>query len=252
LTVIYLGKQISDLFLPFKVVILMQSIKEIPVKLTQLFDTVHHMKKIEKGTFLFQEGSVANELYIVQSGIIQISKIIPDGRELTLRMCSKGDFIGELDLFSPAPKYLLSARVAESGEVAVIMKDVLEEKLAKNHELSLEFMKWMSQQYRKTQTRFRDLVLHGKKGALYSTLIRITNSYGIKTNDGILIELPLTNQELANFCGTSREVVNRLLSDLRKTGIISIDKGSITIHDLDYLKNEIDCEDCSPEICKID
>ena len=230
----------------------MQSIKEIPVKLTKLFDTVHHIKKIEKGTFLFQEGSVAHELYIVQSGIIQISKIIPDGRELTLRMCSSGDFIGELDLFSPAPKYLLSARVAESGEVAVIMKDVLEEKLASNNELSLEFMKWMSQQYRKTQTKFRDLVLHGKKGALYSTLIRITNSYGKKTNQGIRIELPLTNQELANFCGTSREVVNRLLSDLRKAGIISIDKGSITIHDLDYLKNEIDCEDCSTEICKID
>lgn len=94
--------------------------------------------------------------------------------------------------------------------------------------------------------------MHGKKGALYSTLIRITNSYGKNTKQGILIELPLTNQELANFCGTSREVVNRLLSDLRKAGIISIDKGSITIHDLDYIKNEIDCEDCSTEICKID
>jgi len=230
----------------------MQSVKEIPVKLTQLFETVHHMKKVEKGTFLFQEGSIANELYIVQSGIIQISKIIPDGRELALRMCSNGDFIGELDLFSEAPRYLLSARVAESGEVAVILKDSLEEKLAKNSELSLEFMKWMSQQYRKTQTRFRDLVLHGKKGALYSTLIRITNSYGINTHQGILIDLPLTNQELANFCGTSREVVNRLLSELRKSGIISIDKGLITIHDIDYLKMEIDCEECPIEICKID
>jgi CRP/FNR family transcriptional regulator len=210
------------------------------------------MKKIEKGSFLFQEGSIAEELYIVQSGIVQISKIIPDGRELTLRMCSKGDFIGESNLFSPSPRYLLSARVAESGEVAVIMKNVLEEKLSQNLALSLEFMKWMSQQYRKTQTKFRDLVLHGKKGALYSTLIRITNSYGTKTNQGILIELPLTNQELANFCGTSREVVNRLLSELRKQGVISIEKGSITIHDLDYLKMEIDCEDCPIEICKID
>ncbi|OLS41793.1 Crp/Fnr family transcriptional regulator [Bacillus sp. MRMR6] len=230
----------------------MQSVKEIPAKLTQLFETVHHIKKVEKGTFLFQEGSAAEELFIVQSGIIQISKIIPDGRELTLRMCSKGDFIGELDLFSPNPRYLLSARLVESGEVAVIMRDVLEEKLAQNLAISLEFIKWMSQQYRKTQTKFRDLVLHGKKGALYSTLIRITNSYGIKTNQGVLIELPLTNQELANFCGTSREVVNRLLSDLRKNGIISIDKGSITIHDLEYLKMEIDCEECPTEICKID
>jgi CRP-like cAMP-binding protein len=230
----------------------MQSVKEIPVKLTKLFETVHHIKKMKKGTFLFQEGSTANELFLVQSGIIQLSKIIPDGRELTLRMCSTGDFIGELDLFSPAPKYLLSARVAEGGDVAVIMKDELEGEMAKSSELSMEFIKWMSQQYRKSQTKFRDLVLHGKKGALYSTLIRISNSYGSKTNQGILIEIPLTNQELANFCGTSREVVNRLLSDLRKEDVISIDKGLITIHDLKYLKVEIDCEDCPIEICKID
>ncbi|MDP4085114.1 MAG: Crp/Fnr family transcriptional regulator [Bacillota bacterium] len=213
---------------------------------------VHHIKKIEKGTFLFQEGSVADELYIVKSGILQVSKIIPDGRELTLRMCKKGDIIGEFDLFCPSQKYLLSGRVVEGGEVAVIMKEVLEEKLSQNLPLSLEFLKWMSQQYRKSQTKFRDLVLHGKKGALYSTLIRISNSYGVKTLDGIMIRLPLTNQELANFCGTSREVVNRLLSDLRKSGIISIDKGTITIHDIDYLRNEIDCEHCPIDICRID
>ncbi|MGG3469808.1 Crp/Fnr family transcriptional regulator [Neobacillus pocheonensis] len=224
----------------------------MPVPLSHLLDTVHHIRKIEKGTFLFQEGSPADEMYIVQSGILQISKIIPDGRELTLRMCSNGDFVGELNLFSPSSRYLLSARVIESGEVAVIMKDVLEEKLGQNISLSFEFIKWMSQQYRKTQTKFRDLVLHGKKGALYSTLIRFSNSYGIKTNKGILIELPLTNQELANFCGTSREVVNRLLSDLRKAKILSIEKGTITIHDLEFLKNDIDCEDCPTEICKVD
>lgn len=230
----------------------MQSVKEIPITLSHLSDTVHHLRKIEKGSFLFQEGSTADELFIIQSGILQISKIIPDGRELTLRMCTKGDLVGELNLFSPASKFSLSARVIESGEVAVIKKDVLEEKLSQNLPLSIEFIQWMSQQYRKNQTKFRDLVLHGKKGALYSTLIRISNSYGIKTNKGILVDLPLTNQELANFCGTSREVVNRLLSDLRKTNIISIDKGTITIHDLDFLKREIDCEDCPVEICKVD
>lgn len=230
----------------------MQSVKDMPTTLRELFEMVHHVKKIEKGTFLFQEGTFANELYIVRSGIIHVSKIVPDGRELSLRMCTAGDIIGEVDLFCPSQRYLLTGRVTESGEVAVIYKDALEEKLAQNLPLSLEFMKWMSLQYRKSQTKFRDLVLHGKKGALYSTLIRISNSYGIQTKDGILIRLPLTNQELANFCGTSREVVNRLLSDLRKANIISVDKGTITIHDLDYLKDEIDCENCPLEICRID
>ncbi|WML32430.1 Crp/Fnr family transcriptional regulator [Neobacillus sp. OS1-32] len=207
---------------------------------------------MKKGDFLFREGSHAEELFIVQSGVLQLSKIIPDGRELTLRMCSHGDFIGELNLFSSSPRYLLSARVAESGEVAVIMREELEKKLSEDLPLSFEFIQWMSLQSRKTQTKFRDLVLYGKKGALYSTLIRLCNSYGITASNGIVIDLPLTNQELANFCGTSREVVNRLLSDLKKHEIISIAKGTITVHDVEYLKQEVDCEDCPVEICKID
>lgn len=230
----------------------MQLTTQIPTVLQELFNVTHHMRKMDKGTFLFQEDSLADELYVIQSGTVQISKIIPDGRELTIRMCTKGDLICELDLFCPAKKYLLSGRVIESGEVAVIMKNVLEEKLSENILLATEFMKWMSQQYRKTEAKFRDLVLHGKKGALYSTLIRISNSYGIKTDEGIAIRFPLTNQELANFCGTSREVVNRLLSDLRKEGIISIEKGVITIHNMAFLRKEIDCENCPADICKID
>jgi CRP-like cAMP-binding protein len=231
---------------------MMQLMTDAPTAINELFDLVHHNKKIEKGTFLFQEGSLANELYIVKSGTVQISKIIPDGRELTFRMCTSGQVICELDLFCPARKYLISGRVAESGEVAVIPKDVLEDKLLQDPSLGAQFMKWMSLQYRKTEAKFRDLVLHGKKGALYSTLIRISNTYGSKTDDGVIIRFPLTNQELANFCGTSREVVNRLLSELRKEGVISVDKGIITIHDLGFLRAEIDCENCPVDICRID
>lgn len=229
----------------------MQSITNVPASLQELSQLVHHVKKMEKGTFLFQEGSPANELYIVHTGILHIGKIIPDGRELTIRMCTSGDLICELDLFSPSNKYMLSGRVTESGEVGVILKEDLEEKLARNPNLAIEFMRWISLQSRKTQTRLRDLVLHGKKGALYSTLIRIANSFGVKSDEGILIRIPLTNQELANFCGTSREVVNRLLSELRKEGVISVDKGSITIHDINLLRGEIDCEYCPIEICRI-
>lgn len=111
----------------------MQTSTEVPTVLHELFTMTHHIRKMEKGTFLFQEGSFANEFYIIQSGILQISKIIPDGRELTLKMCTEGDLVGEFDLFRPSQKYLLSGRVAESGEAAVIMKDTLEEKLTKNH-----------------------------------------------------------------------------------------------------------------------
>ena len=147
---------------------------------------------------------------------------------------------------------MLSARVLEDAEIAAINKDVLEKEIFQNSSLALEFLKWMSDHFRKTQTKFRDLVLNGKKGALYSTLIRMTNSYGVEVQDGILIDLPLTNQELANFCGTSRESTNRILNELKKEQMISIKKSKIIVHNLQYLRDEIGCENCPKVYCSIE
>lgn len=208
--------------------------------------------KSVKGTYLFQEGMEAEELYIVISGKVQISKITTDGRELSLRICGENDICGELTLFTDNPKYLLSAKVLEDGEVVAIRKDVLENEIFQDSTLALEFMKWMSDHFRKTQTKFRDLVLNGKRGALFSTLIRMSNSYGVQQKDGILIDLPLTNQELANFCGTSRESTNRILSELKRDKVISIKRGKISILNLQYLKDEIGCENCPLIYCSIE
>ncbi|WP_439740808.1 Crp/Fnr family transcriptional regulator [Bacillus pseudomycoides] len=220
--------------------------------LKELLASVEYKMQINKGSYIFQEGVEAKELYIVRSGKVQISKISADGQELTLRICSKHDIIGELTLFTDNAKYLLNSKCLEDVEVGVIKRNALEKALLEKPALAFEFMKWISEHLRRMQTKFRDLVLHGKKGALYSTLIRMTNSYGILKENGILIDLPLTNQELANFCATSRESVNRMLNDLKKQGIISIHKGKITIHNLQFLKCEIACEDCPTSICSIE
>ncbi|MFC5362954.1 Crp/Fnr family transcriptional regulator [Peribacillus frigoritolerans] len=191
-------------------------------------------------------------MYYIINGKVEVSKVVPDGRELTIRISSENDLVGETVLFSQNPKYMMNAKMMEDGTVAVISKEALEEKIASDSHLAVEMMTWLSAQNRKNQAKFRDMLLHGKKGAFYSTLIRLSNSYGTEAEDGKVINLPFTNQELANFCGTSREVVNRMLAQLRKNNVISIKKGRITILDFDYLKQEIDCENCPIEICTID
>ncbi|MDF1507409.1 Crp/Fnr family transcriptional regulator [Robertmurraya sp. DFI.2.37] len=222
------------------------------VEIKEMLTLTDRRFKMTKGTFLYQEGMTANEVYIIISGKIQISKISADGRELSLRICSTNDICGELSIFTHSPKYMLNALVIDDAEIAAVKKDTLEKEMLRNGSLAFEFMKWMSDHSRKTQTKFRDLVLNGKKGALYSTLIRMTNSYGVHLSDGILIDLPLTNQELANFCGTSRESTNRILNELKRENIISVAKGKIVIHDLQFLKDEIGCEDCPIIYCNIE
>ncbi|TKH14119.1 Crp/Fnr family transcriptional regulator [Peribacillus simplex] len=217
-----------------------------------ILDNKQQVKHMEKGGYLFQESTPASDLYYIIKGKVEVSKVVPDGRELTIRISSENDLVGETVLFSQNPKYMMNAKMMEDGTVAVISKEALEEKIASDSHLAVEMMTWLSAQNRKNQAKFRDMLLHGKKGAFYSTLIRLSNSYGTEAEDGKVINLPFTNQELANFCGTSREVVNRMLAQLRKNNVISIKKGRITILDFDYLKQEIDCENCPIEICTID
>ncbi|SEN14146.1 transcriptional regulator, Crp/Fnr family [Mesobacillus persicus] len=222
------------------------------IEIKELLNFADRTIYAKKGTYLFQEGMEAEELYLILSGKVQISKVTKDGRELALRICGQNDICGELTLFTESPRYLLSALLLEDAEIVAIKKEIIEKEIFQNPSLAFEFMKWMSDHFRKTQTKFRDLVLNGKKGALFSTLIRMTNSYGVKQSDGILIDLPLTNQELANFCGTSRESTNRILNDLKREEVISTKKGKIIIHDLDFLKTEIGCENCPAVFCSIE
>lgn len=207
-------------------------------------------KRIEKGTMLFSEGERVKELFIVKSGLIKVGKFSKEGREIALRLCSEGDFVGEISLYSNL-SYLLHAEVIEDSELLVIEKKQLENELLKESSLAIELIQHMNDMSRRDQMRIYDLISHGKRGALYSTLIRLSNSYGKIKEEGILIDLPLTNQEIANFCGKARESVNRSLSELRKNGVITIDKGYITIKNIDFLRKEINCENCPLVLCTI-
>ncbi|MGI2328272.1 Crp/Fnr family transcriptional regulator [Planococcus sp. YIM B11945] len=221
-------------------------------ELKELLSVRHIVKDFPKGAYLFQEGDAIDGIYMVRKGKVQIGKVTPDGRELTLKICGANQLVGEATVFSAPVKYMLDAKAIEAVSCAKIALTDLEEELLHNAKLAAAFMKWMGIDQQKTQTKFRDLLLHGKKGALYSTLIRLSNSYGVPKQDSILIDMHLTNQELANFCGMTREVVNRMLSELKKRDIISFAEGKMTIHDLSYLKTEINCENCPISLCKID
>lgn len=83
-------------------------------------------------------------------------------------------------------------------------------------------------------------------------MIRLTNTYGVETEEGIRLNIDLTNNELANFGGTTREGVNRIISELKQKNVIETNGKKITIKNIDYLKDEINCENCPINICRIE
>lgn len=206
--------------------------------------------KVKSDTFLFYEGDFPQYIYLVRSGKVCLSKMTAEGKEFSVHLKQKDELVGEVGLFNEMA-ISVTAKVIEDAILVRFDRHTLEKLFQENGEIAVAFMKWFARHTQSTQAKFRDLILCGKTGALYSTLIRFSNSYGIKKEDGILINVQLTNQDIASFIGTTRESVNRTLNELKKENVISMVDGKIMIHDLDYLKDYLHCGDCPVEICTI-
>ena len=222
-------------------------------KIHALFKNHGTLIKVDKDSKIFLEGERAEKIFYIESGTVQVSQETESGKELTMRICGPNSMIGEGSLFCQLTYNSMSAKVLESSNLYVLSRKSMEHLLTEQPMMMVEYLKWLQIENSKHQSRLRDLVLNGKKGALFSTLIRLTNTYGKPlVNGAIVINFPLTNLEIANLCGTSREMINRMLNDLKKHHILSFDKGYITIHNLKFLKDEIACENCPLQICRID
>lgn len=135
----------------------------ISEELRAVLHSIGTVKNMEKHMYLFHEGTESEQIFIIKSGLVQVSKLTADGKEMILRICKQQDIIGELTIFSDDSRYMLSAKIIDSGEVLVIQKDQLEKALMSNPHLTFEYLKWTSSHMRKYQSKIRDLLLNGKK-----------------------------------------------------------------------------------------
>ena len=208
--------------------------QELINQLLALPGEVIHLKK---GEFLFHEGDKAEHFYIVQRGRLSIKKFEATGHIFALRLVGKNNVLGEI------PLYETNTRSYVFNAIAIV-----------DHSLAIAMMKIYTLHMRRQQAKYRDLLLYGKKGAFYSTLLRLANSYGIKRDDGIYIDIALSNQELAEFTATSREGLNRMLSELRKLGYVAYDKHHLVICDFDALIGllDLDIDTIDPNISNIE
>lgn len=217
--------------------------------LIQSFFDRETIQKVKAGTFLFQEKDPVNHIYILINGSISLGRVHMKGKEFILKILNGEELLIEYQLFKQAPKYHFYAKALTNCEIMMIKRDQFEEFVLSNSSSLSALTTWLSTRYLKAQLKCQDLIMNGKKGGLYSVLIRLCNTYGIMTENGILIDLPLTHQELANLTYGTREVIQRMLKELREQDIISYDQQKFTIKNISFLKEEVDCQNCPSEIC---
>ncbi|GAW93011.1 Crp/Fnr family transcriptional regulator [Calderihabitans maritimus] len=194
------------------------------------------LRRYRKKMFIFMEGEPGDGLYFVKSGQVKISKILEDGREKILRFLKEGDIFAEVLLFDPGP-FPATAEAVEDSEIGIIRNEDMEEFLLKNPEIMLKILRVMSKRLRQAQMQVRDLAFKDTYGRLAGMLLKLAEEYGEKSEEGTTIKLSLSQQELANLIGSSRETVARILGDFRKRGAIVIKRQKITILDEEELQS---------------
>ncbi|MGO1922399.1 MAG: Crp/Fnr family transcriptional regulator [Jeotgalicoccus sp.] len=222
-----------------------------PEQLIGLIEKSGNSISFKKGEFIYHSGDPTAYIYTIQTGQVFISRIQAEGAELATNLLSEKGIFGAVTLFCGPKAHTDSAKAMNDVTVYRLPKKEFEELVLNNEDVKTEWMRWMEIDRQRAITKIRDSVMYGKLGALCSNLIRLSNSFGETEPEGIRITTKITNQELGLICGTSREVINRLLGNLQRQGAVSVDKKIITIHDMDKLRHLINCENCHIDVCQI-
>ena len=190
---------------------------------------------LERGDILFREGDRGDRLYVIGEGKIKLGRTSVDGRENLLAILGPGEMFGELSLFDPGARTATATAVAETQLIA-LGHDDLNLFLAGRPAVAATMLAALARRLRRTNEALADLVFTDVPGRVAKALLDLSNRFGRPAEDGVLVHHDLTQEELAQLVGASRETVNKALADFASRGWIKLEARAVVLMDVERLK----------------
>ncbi len=187
---------------------------------------------------IFHREDSGQVLYIVKEGKVKICLISPEGQEITLAVFGKGECFGELTMLDGLPRSA-DAVALERVECYTLQRSDFHKAIIKNPKIAIQVLESLSKRLRTTDEMVEDLIFLDVYGRVAKKLLELSDMHGTKVDDGIRIDVRLTQQELASMVGASRESVNKVMGYFTDKNFISTDKHRITLHRITDLKRRI-------------
>ena len=191
-------------------------------------------RRFRRGDIVFAEGESGDALYVVVEGKVKIFRTSPDGRENMLAVLGPGEMFGELSLFDPGPRTATVATITDCA-LASLAHEALRPWLAGRPELGVQLLQALAQRLRRTNEAMADLVFSDVPGRVAKTLLDLGDRFGTPGPDGVRVTHDLTQEELAQLVGASRETVNKALSEFASRGWIRLDGRAVLLIDQERL-----------------
>ena len=192
-------------------------------------------KHMERGDVLVHEGDQGDRLYVIGEGKVKLGRSSVDGRENLLAILGPGEMFGELSLFDPGPRTATATAVAET-QVLALSTEQLREYLQGRPQVALTLLAALARRLRRTNESLADLVFTDVPGRVAKALLDLARRFGRPVDEGIMVSHDLTQEELAQLVGASRETVNKALADFAGRGWLKLEARAVLLQDVERLK----------------
>ena len=185
------------------------------------------------GEAVFLQGAPVEGLHILCQGMTKQLFATEDGRRLLIRFCSTGALLNGLSL----PRHAFSAVSVGTSTVNFIDKAEAVELIERYPKLGAEMERRFAQDGQRLLQRMADLAYESVEERLAHVLLSLGQRHGVREKDNLRIDLPLSQQDLSEMVGTSRQAVNQELRKLTDHGLIREERCQITILDEQRLRD---------------
>ncbi len=193
-----------------------------------------HVRRFRRGQALFTEGDRAERVFLIEQGWVMVSCMSPDGREIVLGLRGSGDIIGEMSALDDEAR---SATALAVGDVdATVATGATLRTAIEDPGAAGELIRVLATRLRDADRKRLQFATLDTLGRVAERLVELSERFGQAADGGIAVELPLSQEQLASWCGASRESTVKALATLRSLHCISTGRQSVVIHDMAALR----------------
>jgi CRP/FNR family cyclic AMP-dependent transcriptional regulator len=190
---------------------------------------------VRRGENVFTEGERGDSVYIITEGKIKLGRRAADGRENMIAVMGPSDMFGELSIFDPGPRTATASAITDS-RLARLRQSDLRNWISTRPELAEQLLRVVARRLRRTNDALADLIFTDVPGRVAKSLLQMAQAFGGRDAQGVLrVKHDLTQEELAQLVGASRETVNKSLADFASRGWLRLEGKAVVILDEERL-----------------
>lgn len=192
-----------------------------------------------RGETIFRTGDPGTHLYLIESGRVKITRVSPDGREALVAIIGQGEIFGELSLFDAGLR-TADARTMEPTVLQALSHDVFRRYVLGHPEIAWQMFKILAMRLRAADETIQDVVFFDVPGRVARRLLDLAQRHGREVDGGALrIDVPITQEEIAQMIGASRESVNKALGSFIERGWVALDERIYTVRNPEALRSRL-------------